>query len=176
MKKYVNVRLDWWPRQQNVIEMAVREQGAKARLHVLHFGNDLFARVTAAKHGYDALNMRIVFRKIPRREGDIVEEGHLRRVVELRIQFKIALELHQLYLQGGSRGVVHGKVRGGGKQLEIRSQWPDSCETRGDDMERDATTLSVRLHVIRYTSSKVRACLLGECVCPASSRWGRSGA
>ena len=42
--------------------MAVREQGGKARLRVLHFGKELFATVGAAKHGYDALNMRNVFR------------------------------------------------------------------------------------------------------------------
>ena len=35
--------------------------------------------VGAAKHGYDALNMRNVFRKIPRREGDVGEEGQWRR-------------------------------------------------------------------------------------------------
>ena len=57
------------------IEMAVREQGAKARLRVLHFGEELFATIGAAKHGYDALNMRNVFRKIPRRECDVAEEG-----------------------------------------------------------------------------------------------------
>ena len=35
MKKYFNVRLDGWARQQNnVIEMAVREQGGKAKLRV----------------------------------------------------------------------------------------------------------------------------------------------
>ena len=51
MKKYVNVRLDGWPQQQkNVIEMTVREQGAKARLCVLHFGEELFTTVCAAKH------------------------------------------------------------------------------------------------------------------------------
>ena len=44
--------------------MAVREQGAKARLRVLHFGKELFATVGAAKHGYDALNMRNAFRTI----------------------------------------------------------------------------------------------------------------
>ena len=43
------------------------------------------------KHGYDALNMRNECRKIPRREGDVVEEGQWRRVVELRLQFIIAL-------------------------------------------------------------------------------------
>ena len=39
------------------------------------FGEELFAAVGAAKHGYDALSMRNVFRKIPRREGDVTEEG-----------------------------------------------------------------------------------------------------
>ena len=82
MKKYFNVRLVGWARpQKNVIEMAVREQGAKARLRVLHFGEELF--VAATKHGYDALNIRNVFRKIPRREADVAEEGQWRRAVEL---------------------------------------------------------------------------------------------
>ena len=71
--------------------MAVREQGATARLRVLHFGEEMFATVGAAKHGYDALNMRNVFRKIHGREGDVGEEGQWRRVVELRLQFIIAL-------------------------------------------------------------------------------------
>ena len=100
-KKYVIVRLDGWARQQkNVIDMAVREQGAKARLRVLHFGEELFATVGAAKHGYDALNMRNVFMKIPRKEGDVTEEGQWRKLVELRLQFIIALKFHQLHLQG----------------------------------------------------------------------------
>ena len=43
------------------------------------------------KHGYDALNMRNEFRKIPRREGDVAEEGRWRIFVELRLQFIIAL-------------------------------------------------------------------------------------
>ena len=60
--------------------MAVREQGAKARLRVLHFGEELLATAGAAKYGYDALNMRNVFMKIPRREGDVAEEGQWRRV------------------------------------------------------------------------------------------------
>ena len=75
--------------------MAVREQAAKARLRVgpiLHFGEEQFATVTVdAKHGYAALNVRNVNRKIPRREADIAEEGQWRRVVELRLQFIIAL-------------------------------------------------------------------------------------
>ena len=52
-----------------------REQGAKGRLRALHFGEELFATVGAAKHGYDALNMRNVFRIMSRREGDVAEEG-----------------------------------------------------------------------------------------------------
>ena len=43
------------------------------------------------KHGYDALNMRNECRKIPRRDGDVAEKGQWRRVVELRLQFIIAL-------------------------------------------------------------------------------------
>ena len=71
--------------------MVVQEQEAKARLRVLHIEEEMFATVGAAKHGYDALNMRNVFRKIPRRQDDIAEEGQWRRVVELRIPFIIAL-------------------------------------------------------------------------------------
>ena len=55
--------------------MAVQEQGANARLRVLDFGEDMFATLGAAKHGYDALNTRNVFRKMPRSECDVVEEG-----------------------------------------------------------------------------------------------------
>ena len=57
---------------------------------VLNFGEELFA-TGAAKHGYDALNMRNVFRKIAIMEGDVAEEGQWRRVVELRLQFIITL-------------------------------------------------------------------------------------
>ena len=59
--------------------MAVPEHGAKARPRVLRFGEELFA--SAVKHDYDALNIRNVFRKIPRREGDVAEEGQRRRAV-----------------------------------------------------------------------------------------------
>ena len=54
------------------------------------------------------------------------------------------------------RGVVHGKVKGAGKQLEVRSQRPDSCETGGKFLTHDDTNASVRLHGIRYISSKAR--------------------
>ena len=91
--------------------MAVREQGATARLRVLHFGEEMFATVGAAKHGYDALNMRNVFRKIPRREGDVGQEGQWRRVVELRLQFIVALYLHQFHLQGAGASST-GKLKG----------------------------------------------------------------
>ena len=79
--------------------MAVREQGAKARLRVLHFGEELFATVGAAKHGYDALNMRNEFMAMARGEGDIAEEGQWRRIIELRLPFIVPLQLHQLHLQ-----------------------------------------------------------------------------
>ena len=69
----------------------MQEQGAKERRYLLHFGEELFVTIGAAKHGYDALNMHNVFRNIPRREGDVAEEGQWRRVVELRLQFIIAL-------------------------------------------------------------------------------------
>ena len=50
MEKDINVRLDGWAwQEQNVIQMAVREEGAMARLRVLHFGEELFATVGAAK-------------------------------------------------------------------------------------------------------------------------------
>ena len=63
----------------------------RRRNFVLNFGEELFATVCAAKHGYNALNMRNVFRKIPRRECDVAEEGQRRRVVDLRIQLIIAV-------------------------------------------------------------------------------------
>ncbi len=58
------------------------------------------------------------------------------------------------------RGVVHGKGKGGGKQLEGRSQWPDSCETGGKCLRQkgDDITTSVRFHVIMCTSSKRGKC------------------
>ena len=70
--------------------MGVREQGAKARLCVLHFGEELFATVGATKHGYGAWNMYLG--KFLEGSGDVAEEGQWRRVVlELRLQFIIAL-------------------------------------------------------------------------------------
>ena len=99
----------------------------KARLCVLHFGEELFAIVGAVKHGYDALNMCNVFGKTARRE-DSAKGGRCRgrRTVEksctteLRRQFIVALwPHHQLHWQGG-RDAVHGKVKEGGKQHEVR--------------------------------------------------------
>ena len=57
----------------------------------------MFGTVGAAKHGYNALNMRNVFRKISRKEGDFAEEGEWRRVVELPLQFIVALNLIEPY-------------------------------------------------------------------------------
>ena len=74
---------DWiWPQGS---------RGLKARLCVLQYAEELFATVCAVKHGCNALNMRNAFRKIPRMEGDVAEEGQWRRVVELRLRFIIAL-------------------------------------------------------------------------------------
>ena len=56
-------------------------EGETSCTAVLHFGEELFATVGVAKYGYDALNMRNVFMKISRREGDVAEEGQWRRVV-----------------------------------------------------------------------------------------------
>ena len=59
MKKHFPVWLDGWARQQkNVIEVAVRELGVKARLRVPHFWEELFTAVGAAEHGHNALDMR----------------------------------------------------------------------------------------------------------------------
>ena len=102
-----------------------------------------------------------VFRNIPRREGDIAEEGQWKRVVELRLQFIIALAVAPLTPSTGGRGVVNGKGKGGGKQLEVRSQRSDSCETGGKfpPQRGDDTNASARLLVIGYTSSKARKVL-----------------
>ena len=50
----------------------------------------MFGTVRSAKHGYNALTMRNVFRKIPRKEGDFAEEGEWRRVVEF--PFSLSLD------------------------------------------------------------------------------------
>ena len=49
------------------------ENSERKRDFLLHFGEELFATVGAAKDGFDALNN--VFRKIPRREGDVAEDS-----------------------------------------------------------------------------------------------------
>ena len=139
--------------------MAVREQGAKARLRVLHFGKELFATVLgAAKHRYDAVNMRNVFMTIG--EGDVAEERQWRRVVELRLPFIVALWLHQLHLQG-DRGVTHGKVKGVVNSLKSTASGlsPAKREANSSLREVNDTNASVRVYVIGYTSSKVRKVL-----------------
>ena len=137
-----------------MIDMAVREQGATAKLPVLHFRRRA-ARNSRCRQTWLRCVEHAQFRKIPRREGDVAEEGQWRRVVELRVQFIIVLYLQQLHLQGG-RGVVHGKVKWGGKQKCAASGLNPAklLPHRGDD-----TNASVRLHAIRYTSSKARKVL-----------------
>ena len=137
--------------------MAVREQGTKAITSCTSFWRRAVRNsIGAAKHGYDALNMRNVFRKIPRREHDVAEEG-----LAVEKSYKTSFSVHHCTVapptpSAGGRGVTHGKVKGDGKQLEVRSQRPDSCETGGKFLPQrgDDTNTSVRLHVIRYTSSK----------------------
>ena len=54
-----------------------------------------------------------------------------------------------------------GKSKGAVNSFGVRSQRPDSCETGGKFVPQkgDDTNASVRLHVIRYTSSKARVVL-----------------
>ena len=86
----------------------------KARLRVLYFGEELFATVGAAKHGYDALNMRSIFRKMPRREDDVTEEGQWGR------GRPTSHSVHHCTVapttpSAGGKGLVNAKVKGGGK-------------------------------------------------------------
>ena len=109
----------------------------------------------AAKYGYDALNMCNVFRKIPRREGDVAEEGQWRRVVELRLQFSIALSLHQLHLQGTGASST-GKSKGAVNSLKSAASGLTPAKREANSSLREATydtNASVRLHVIGYTGS-----------------------
>ena len=122
--------------------MTGREQGAKAILRELHFGEELFATVGAAKLGYDALNMRNVFRKIPRREGIVAEEGQWRRVVELRLQFIIALYIAPPTPSAGVRGVVHGKVKGAVNSLTSATSGLTPAKREANSFLREATTLT----------------------------------
>lgn len=89
--------------------------------------------------------------------NEVVEKGR-RRCAKLRLQLIVSLQLHQLYLQG-DKGIVHGKVKDSGEQLEVRRQNPDSCETgskfipqRGDDTDACVHIL----HVVKDTCSKAR--------------------
>ena len=108
---------------------------------------ELFTTVNAVKHGNDVFYMLNEIWKFVRREDEIM----------LCLQFVITLKLHQLHPQGG-RGFVHREVKGGGKQLEARSQWPDTCETGGKFLlqRNDNTNTSVQIHVIRCTSRNTR--------------------
>ena len=103
----------------------------------------MFATVGAAKHGYDALNMRNVFRKIPRREGDVGEEGQWRRVVELRLQFIIRhCTVAPPIPSAGGRGVVHGKVKGAVNSLKSAASGLTPAKREANFSIRKATTLT----------------------------------
>ena len=93
----------------------------------------LFATVDAAKHGYNALNMRNVFWKIPRRERRKKDSGEESCITSPPVHHCTVFPPTPY---PGGRDVVHGKVKGGGKQLEVRSQRSDSCETGGKFLPR----------------------------------------
>ena len=78
--------------------MAVRYQGAKAILRVLHFIEELFATVDAATNGYDALEKSC---------GTSPSVHHCTVAPPTP--------------SAGDRGVAHGKVKEGGKQLKVVS-------------------------------------------------------
>ena len=65
----------------------------------------------------DTLNMRNVFKKIPRRQGDVAEEGQWRRV-----RCRTSPSVHHCTVGPPTpsvrgRDVVHGKVKGCGRLL-----------------------------------------------------------
>ena len=57
------------------------------------------------------------------------------------------------------RGVVNGKFKGGGTELEVRSQRPDSCETGGKFLPQRGDTLT---KVSGSTSSGTQAARRGK--------------
>ena len=60
-----------------IMSLRLRSESRERRRDCMHFILEKSCSqhaAGAAKYGYDALNMRNVFRKIPRREGDVAEE------------------------------------------------------------------------------------------------------
>ena len=111
--------------------------------------------IGAAKHGYDALNMRNVFRKIPRREHDVAEEGLWRRVIKLRFQFIIA----QLHLQGAGASPT-GKSKGTVNSLKSAASGLTPAKREANCFLREATTLT---QVSGSTSSGTQAARRWKC-------------
>ena len=109
--------------------------------------------VGATKYGYGALNMRNVFRKIPRREG----RCRGRRTVEKSCRASPSVH-HCTVAPPTPSGRGAGASSTGKSKGAVNSQQPDSCETGGKFLPQrgNDTNASVRLHVIRYTSSKAR--------------------
>ena len=107
MKKYFNVLLDGWDWQQkNVIEMAVREQGAKARLRVgvLHFWEELFATVGVISMMCWTFAIYL---------GTVLEGRAKSRKKDIGEEFAFSSSLHCSSTNSicRGRGVVHGKVK-----------------------------------------------------------------
>ena len=109
--------------------MTFREQGAKARLCVLHYGEELFKTVGDAKHGYDALNMRNVVRKIPRREL-----GRCRGRKTVEKSCRTSHSVHHCTVapptpSARGRGVVKGKSKGAANILKSADSGSTSSGT-----------------------------------------------
>ena len=122
-----------------------------ARLRVLHFGEELFATVGAAKHGYDALNMHNVFRKIPKREGDVAEKE---RTVETSC--RTSPSLHCRTLQGTGASST-GKSKGAVNSLTSAASGLTPAKRETNSFLRDRTLANCAYHN-RSFPSKVVMC------------------
>ena len=103
--------------------------------------------------------MRNVFMTIARWEGDVAEEGQWRSVVELRLPFIVALQLHQRHLQW-VRGVTHGKVKGVVNSLKSIATALSPAKREANSSLIETTTLT---RVSGSTSSGTQAARRGKC-------------
>ena len=113
----------------------------------------MFRTVGAAKHVYDALNMRNVFRKIPRRECDVAEEGQWRRGC------RTSPSVHRCNPptpSTGDRGVVHWKVKGAVNSLKSAVSGLTPAKREANSSLKEATTLT---QVSGSTSSGTQAAM-----------------
>ena len=120
---------------------------------------ELFATVDAAKHGYDALNMRNVIREIPRRKGDVTEERQWLRVFELRLQFIIAFSSTKSICRGAGASST-GKSKGVANSLKSAASGLTHAKQDANSSLREATTLT---QVSGSMSSGAQAARRGQC-------------